>query len=152
MINVQRFVARRAFALIDALMAELLEQIFSLLETGQFALLIFAAVNFSVLHHLQIEFDPFHCQAFDRIDAHQPARDRRNVFNTTFKRRRRPTFGASAIVEARRAITGLSTAASTTLGATRIKTFLDRVPAMNDFSGEDDFASLLVDDGEAGGL
>src|SRR5262245_56406778 len=149
MIDVQYFVTGRAFTRINTLTTVLLQQIFSLLETRQFSLLIFNTLDFSILHQLHIEFDQFHCQAFDWINTTQTSCDCRKVLNPAFERRRQPAFGASAIVEARLAITGLSMPTVATLRATRIKTFLDCLSAMMKIGSEDDLAGFLIDNRNA---
>src|SRR5262245_66474525 len=117
----KRFVTRRAFPLISALMAELQQQIFFEFVAGQFALLRFDAFDFRVLHQLQIEFDQFHRDALDRIDAAQSLRPRIDILDATFERRRQGAFEASSIIEAGLAVTSLSIATIASDSPTRIE-------------------------------
>jgi hypothetical protein len=149
MINIQNLIAWASRPGVRACLIEFDQYVFAQFKALKLALLIFDAFDFGILHELHVKSHQLIGDAFQWIYTEQSTRYRVDVLNAAFERRRQGAFRPRSVVEARLAIACFSLTTPATKRTTGIERSFDRMSAMMDFGGGDDFAGLLIDDGDA---
>jgi hypothetical protein len=104
-----------------------------------------------MLKQLHVEAYQFHADRRDRAQFPQAFHPGQDILEPALKRGRQPPLAPSPVAPSRLSVSGLSAATRSAHCPAVGEGILDGLPAMGEFSGKDDFATLRVEDGDASG-